>query len=61
MIVSVFEYFDIRSRCRWKWIQMPRSREVTRFFFYKNFGSAPSTKSFLIWHENFAIIVLKVS
>ena len=30
-------------------------------FFYKNFGSAPSTKSFLISHENFAIIVLKVS
>ena len=30
------------------------------FFFYKNFGSAPSTKSFLISHENFAIIVLKV-
>ena len=33
----------------------------TRFFYYKNFGSAPSTKSFLISHENFAIIVLKVS
>ena len=30
-------------------------------FFYKNFGSAPSTKSFLISHENFAITVLKVS
>ena len=34
---------------------------ITRFFFYKNFGSAPSTKSFLISHENFAILVLKVS
>ena len=31
------------------------------FFFYKKLGSAPSTKSFLISHENFAIIVLKVS
>ena len=31
------------------------------FLFYKKFGSAPSTKSFLISHENFAIIVLKVS
>ena len=30
-------------------------------FFYKKLGSAPSTKSFLISHENFAIIVLKVS
>ena len=29
-------------------------------FFYKKLGSAPSTKSFLISHENFAIIVLKV-
>ena len=33
----------------------------TRFFFNKKLGSAPSTKSFLISHENFAIIVLKVS
>ena len=31
------------------------------FFFYKKLGSAPSTKSFLISHENFATIVLKVS
>ena len=31
------------------------------FIFYKKLGSAPSTKSFLISHENFAIIVLKVS
>ena len=31
------------------------------FFFYKKLGSAPSTKTFLISHENFAIIVLKVS
>ena len=30
-------------------------------FFYKKLGSAPSTESFLITHENFAIIVLKVS
>ena len=30
-------------------------------FFYKKLGSAPSTKSFLISHENFAIIVLKIS
>ena len=32
-------------------------------FFYKKLGSAPSTKtkSFLISHENFAIIVIKVS
>ena len=30
-------------------------------FFYKKLGSAPSTKSFLISNENFAIIVLKVS
>ena len=30
-------------------------------FFYKKLGSAPSTKSFLISLENFAIIVLKVS
>ena len=30
-------------------------------FFYKKLGSAPSNKSFLISHENFAIIVLKVS
>ena len=29
-------------------------------FFDKKLGSAPSTKSFLISHENFAIIVLKV-
>ena len=29
--------------------------------FYKKLGSAPSTKSFLISHESFAIIVLKVS
>ena len=34
--------------------------EYTRFF-YKKLGSAPSTKSFLISHENFATIVLKVS
>ena len=33
----------------------------TRFFLYKKLGSAPSTKSFLISHENFTIIVLKVS
>ena len=30
-------------------------------FFYKKLGSAPSTQSFLISHENFAIKVLKVS
>ena len=30
-------------------------------FFYKKLGSAPSTKSFLISHENFAILLLKVS
>ena len=30
-------------------------------FFNKKLGSAPSTKNFLILHENFAIIVLKVS
>ena len=30
-------------------------------FFYKKLGSAPSTKSSLISHENYAIIVLKVS
>ena len=29
--------------------------------FYKKLGSAHSTKSFLISHENFAIIVLTVS
>ena len=34
---------------------------VLTFFFYKKLGSAPSTKSFLISHENFAIIVIKVS
>ena len=34
---------------------------LTTRFFYKKLGSAPSTKSFLISHENFAIIVLKVS
>ena len=34
---------------------------IYTFFFNKNFGSAPSTKSFLILYENFAIIVLKVS
>ena len=34
---------------------------VTRFLFYKKLGSAPSTKSFLISHENFPIIVRKVS
>ena len=40
-------------------------REFNEFLttrsFYKKLGSAPSTKSFLISHENFAIIVLKVS
>ena len=35
--------------------------ETVHVFFYKKLGSAPSTKSFLISHENFAIIVLKVS
>ena len=34
---------------------------MVHVFFYKKLGSAPSTKSFLISHENFAIIVLKVS
>ena len=29
--------------------------------FYKKLGSAPSTKSFLIWYEEFAILVLNVS
>ena len=42
-------------------ITLPFLLPVYTFFFYKNFGSAPSTKSFLISHENFAIIVLKVS
>ena len=36
-----------------------RIKSRTRFI-YKKLGSAPSTKSFLISHENFAIIVLKV-
>ena len=35
--------------------------EQIHVFFYKKLGSAPSTKSFLNSHENFAIIVLKVS
>ena len=37
------------------------ARDDVHVFFYKKLGSAPSTKSFLISHENFAIIVLKVS
>ena len=38
------------------------ARNLDHFFFFnKKLGSAPSTKSFLISHENFAIIVLKVS
>ena len=36
-------------------------RSVIHVFFYKKLGSAPSTKSLLISHENFAITVLKVS
>ena len=31
------------------------------FFFYKKLGSALSTKSFLISHENFGVLVVKVS
>ena len=36
-------------------------RNKVHVFFNKKLGSAPGTKSFLISHENFAIIVLKVS
>ena len=43
-----------------KVIKESNKQRITRFF-YKKLGSAPSIKSFLISHENFAIIVLKVS
>ena len=43
------------------WFELPFQIIWVHGFFYKKLGSAPSTKSFLISHENFAIIVLKVS
>ena len=49
-----FAYYILRN-------SSPLPRNDIHVFFYKKLGSAPSTKSFLISHENFAIIVLKVS
>ena len=63
--ISVFSLFHtvncVETTLRRNYVVRKRLQSAVHVFFYKKLGSAPSTKSFLISHENFAIIVLKVS
>ena len=59
MRAAVRTALEKRPASRKHVLSYSKQEDTIHGFFYKKLGSAPSTKSFLISHENFAILVLK--